>query len=318
MGAKPVLIRPGRLPTIAALPATLPLVLAIALWLPINTLDAAPNTFNTALPVAKGEFIWRERLVFRERSDDGPMQRDVSIRALGSVLGYGVSGRLSTFVVLPYFFSKSLDVTTGNGRLSRRAEGVGDLSAFAKYTAYQRDFRGGTMRLSAFAGLTAPTGRHDQRDAFGELPRPLQAGDGAWDGFGGVVATLQTLDFQVDAQAAYRDNGRHDGFERGDTARLDASLQYRVWPASLDGLRGTPGFGYLLLESKLVHRDTHTVASASDPNSGGVQWLLAPGAQYIGRRWIVEGTVQVPVVTNAPDAAIRDDAIVRIGFRRNF
>jgi len=67
--------------------------------------QAAPNTFNTALPVAQGQSIWRKQLVLRERSDDGPMDREVSIQALGSVLGYGVTSRLAVFGVVPYFFN---------------------------------------------------------------------------------------------------------------------------------------------------------------------------------------------------------------------
>jgi hypothetical protein len=83
-----------------------------------SVVQAAPNTFNTALPVAQGQTIWREQFVLRERSDDGPMEP---------------TGR--TFRVAPVF------------------------------------------------GLTAPTGDHNARDRFDELPRPLQVGDGAWDGF---------------------------------------------------------------------------------------------------------------------------------------
>lgn len=283
-----------------------------------TSIHAAPNSFNTALPVAEGEFIWREQAVVRERSDDAPMQREVSIRALVSVLGYGVNARLSTFVVAPYFLAKDLDVTTPGGRVSRRAGGWGDLSVFGKYTLGQRDSRGSTVRWAAFGGVTAPTGRHDQRDALGELPRPLQAGDGAWDGFGGVVASVQTLQYQVDAQASHRLNGRHDGFERGDESRLDASLQYRVWPSSLQGLHGTPAFTYLLLESSLVSSQRHVVDGSTDPDSGGFQWTLAPGVQYVGRRWIFEGTVQQPLVSNPRGHAIQDDTVVRLGFRRNF
>lgn len=199
----------------------------------VPSAQAAPNTFNTALPVPQGETIWREQLVLRERSDDGPMDREVSVQALGSVLGYGITSKLAVFGVVPYFFNKALDVTTPMGRIERDTGGIGDVSLFGRYTAYQDDFTGGTFRVAPIFGLTAPTGDSDDRDRFGELPRPLQVGDGAWDGFGGVVATYQTLQYQMDAQLLYRENGRHDGFAHGDETRLDASLQYRIWPPTL-------------------------------------------------------------------------------------
>ncbi|EBA00784.1 hypothetical protein MELB17_23145 [Marinobacter sp. ELB17] len=283
--------------------------------------QAAPNTFNTALPVAQGQTIWREQLVLRERSDDGPMDRDVSVQALVSVLGYGVTSNIAVFGMVPYFFNKELDVAMPMGpmdRIERDTSGFGDLSLFGRYTLYKKDFTGSTFRVAPVFGLTAPTGDDNDSDRFGELPRSLQAGDGAWDGFGGVVTTYQTLQYQLDGQLLYRENGRHDGFARGDETRFDASLQYRIWPRSMQGVSGTPGFVYALLESNLVHRERDQLGSGTDANSGGTQWLLAPGLQYVTRRWIVEGTVQLPVAEDPHGDAIEDEYIVRVGFRRNF
>ncbi|MBQ0746187.1 MAG: transporter [Marinobacter sp.] len=283
-----------------------------------NTAQAAPNTFNTALPVAQGQYLWREQLVLRERSDDGPLDREVSVQALGSVLGYGVTSKFAVFGMVPYFFNKELDVTTPMGRVERDTAGFGDISLFGRYTLYKKDFTGSTFRVAPVFGLTAPTGDDNDSDRFGELPRPLQAGDGAWDVFGGAVVTYQTLQYQVDGQLLYRENGRHDGFARGDETRFDASLQYRIWPRSMKGVPGTPGFVYALLESNLIHRERDDVGSGTDANSGGTQWLLAPGLQYVSRGWIVEGTVQLPVAEDPRGDAIEDDYIVRVGFRRNF
>ncbi|MFE8069995.1 transporter [Marinobacteraceae bacterium S3BR75-40.1] len=299
-------------------PVSMPVLVGTVLLAGVAAAQAAPNTFNTALPVSQDEAIWREQLVLRERSAGGPMDREVSVQALGSVLGYGVTPEIAVFGTAPYFFNKELSVTTPMERIERDSHGIGDISLFGRYTAYQYDFTGGTFRIAPFLGLTAPTGDDDERDRFGELPRPLQAGDGAWDGFGGVVTTYQTLQYQVDAQVLYRENGRHDGFAQGDVARFDASLQFRIWPRSLDGVSGTPGFVYALLESNLIHRERNEIGSGTDANSGGTQWLLAPGLQYISRRWVVEGTVQRPVAEDPNGDAIQDDCIARVGFRRNF
>lgn len=285
----------------------------------LPTAQAAPNTFNTALPVAKGEFIWREQLVVRNRSGRGPTDRDVSVRAIGNVLGYGVTPRLAVFGAIPYFLDKSLDVTTPMGRINRDTQGFGDFTAFGRYTLFRDDFTGGTFRTASVFGITAPTGDHNDRDRFGELPRPLQPGDGAWDGFVGVVATYQTLQYEVDAQVLYRENGRRDGFAAGDETRFDTSLQYRIWPLSLKGMSGTPGFVYALLESNLIHHERDEFNDGvTDRNSGGFQWLIAPGLQYVGRRWILEGSLQVPLASAPNGDAIQDDAILRLGFRRNF
>ena len=280
--------------------------------------QAAPNTFNTALPVAEGEFIWREQLILRERSDDGLMDREVSVQALANVLGYGVNSRLAVFGAIPYFLDKELKLTTPMGRIQRDTGGFGDLSLFGRYTLYKRDFTGGTFRIAPLLGVTAPTGDSDDSDRLGRLPRPLQAGEGAWDYFAAMVVTYQTLKYQLDTQILYRNNGRDEGFEAGDETRLDASLQYRIWPRRLEGVSGTPGFVYALLESSLVHTDRDVFNGLGDDNSGGSHWLLAPGLQYVGRRWIFEGTVQLPISTNPHGEALEDDYTVRVGFRRNF
>jgi len=299
-------------------PVGVPVLAGALLLAATGTVQAAPNTFSTALPVAEGQYIWREQLVLRRRSDGGPMDRDVSAQALGNVLGYGVNSEFAVFGVVPYFFDKELNVTTPMGRINRDTDGLGDVSLFGRYTVYQSDFTGGTFRIAPFLGVTAPTGDDNERDRFGEMPRPMQAGDGAWDLFGGVVATFQTLQFQADAQVLYRENGRHDGFARGDETRFDTSLQYRIWPRSLEGDSGTPGFVYALIESNLIYRERDETERGTDVNSGGTQWLLAPGLQYVTRSWIVEGTVQLPVTEDPNGDAILDDYMVRIGFRRSF
>lgn len=299
-------------------PVSVPMLVGALLLTSVSVVQSAPNTFNTALPVAEGQYLWREQLVLRERSDNGPMDRDVSVQALGSVLGYGVTSRFAVFGMVPYFFNKELDFTTPMGRIERDTDGFGDISLFGRYTLYKKDFTGSTFRIAPVFGLTAPTGDDNDRDRFGELPRPLQTGDGAWDGFAGVVTTYQTLQYQVDGQLLYRENGRHDGFARGDEARFDASLQYRIWPRSMKGVPGTPGFIYALLESNVIHREREETGRGTDADSGGTQWLLAPGLQYVSRRWIVEGTVQLPVAEDFNGDAIEDDYIVRVGFRRSF
>ncbi len=291
----------------------------VAMVLTTATARSAPNTFNTALPVAEGNFIWREQLIQRARSANGSRNTEVSATALVSVLGYGVNARLALFGALPWFLDKELTTTTANGRVTRDTRGAGDARLFGRYTLYQRDWTGRTLRVAPIAGIKAPTGDDNDRDALGRLPRPLQTSTGGWDGFAGVVATYQHLDYQFDTQLLYRVNGRHDGFDPGDQARVDLSLQYRIWPGELTG--DPRGFVYALLESRLEHtgRDIDDERGLGrNPDSGGTRWLLAPGLQYVTQRWILEGTVQLPTVTRAHGDGLEDDYIARAGLRYQF
>ena len=282
----------------------------------VSLAQAAPQTFNTALPVAQGEFVFREQFVLDQSGDDpSAANRDRTAWALVSVLGYGATPDLALFGIVPYV-DKSLEATQGGVRRERSASGLGDASLFGRYTVYHRDWPGRTLRVAPFVGLELPTGEDDERDGFGRLPPSVQPGSGSWDPFGGLVLTYQTLDFQVDAQASYKANTQANGFEFGDVARLDGSLQYRLWPRELGA--GVPGFLYGVLEANLIHQDKNRIGGKNDPNSGGVSLFVLPGLQYVTKRWIVEAGVQIPVVQDLNGTALEKDYIFRAGFRFNF
>lgn len=279
--------------------------------------EGAPQTFNTALPVAKGEFVFRQQFLYRKaEGDPSAANRDLEVLGGVSVLGYGATGDLALFGVVP-FLDKSLDLTTpGGARVSRDTSGLGDIRLFGRYTAFHADARGRTFRIAPFAGVELPTGDDDDADSLGRLPAPLQLGSGSWDPFFGVVATWQTLDYQIDAQASYKLNTEANGFEFGDELHLDVSLQYRLWPRELGP--GVPGFLYGVLEGNFVHQARNEIGGADDPDSGGERLFISPGLQYVTRRWVVEAIVQLPVAQGLNGSALEDDVIVRAGFRINF
>jgi len=296
---------------------TVPVLLALGLLCVASAkLRAAPITFNTALPVAKGAFISRELgLARRFKGDQSALNRDLDVNGFVSVLGYGVTPKLALFAVAPYL-DKHLDLTVGGQRKSRSSRGFGDAKLFARYTFLQRDERSKTLRVAGFAGFKAPTGEDQQRDALGRLPIPLQSGTGAWDGFGGLVLTYQTLPYEIDAQLSLERSGTTNGFELGSVARADASLQYRLLPQQMRS--DTRGFLYGVLETNFIHQDNNRLLGMDDANSGGTQVYVTPGIQYVTLKYVLEAAVQLPVVQNMNGSALKTDYIVTAGFRVNF
>ena len=294
-----------------------PWLLCLACFtLPLSA-RAAPVTFNTALPVAQGEFVARIQGIGRHAGDDPSVaNRDLRVRSLISVLGYGIIHKLALFAVVPYV-DKRLDLDgAGGGKIHRDASGIGDASAFARGTLLQRDSPGRTLRVGAFVGVKAPTGNDDESDAFGRLPQPLQAGSGAWDVFGGVVVSMQSLAYEVDSQLGYRVNGTGNDFEAGDELRWDASIQYRLWPRSLENR--APGFLYGVLETNFSRREKNRSGGVNDRDSGGLRLALTPGIQYVMKRWVVESVVQLPVYQDLNGDALEEDYSVLFGIRFNF
>lgn len=277
---------------------------------------AGPITFNTAIVLAKDEFVVREQYVLNRSGDDpSGTDRDRTSQQLISVLGYAFTSDFMLFGVLPYI-DNDLDITVLGTRQNRSTNGIGDLRLFGRYTVFRRNWPGGTLRIAPFAGVEMPTGKDDEQDSLGRLPPNVQVGSGSWDPFGGIALTYQLLDFEVDAALSYRENTEANDFEFGDVTRLDASLQYRLWPRELKG--GVPGFLYGVIETNLIFRGKNRVGSIKNPNSGGTTLLLAPGLQYVTRRWVFETAVQLPVVQDLNGTALENDYIVRGGFRFNF
>ncbi len=277
---------------------------------------SAPITFNTAITLAPGEFVLREQYVLDQSGDDpGGADRDRTVQGAISVLGYAVNKDLMVFGVLPYV-EKRLKLTDNGARRTRSDSGIGDLRVFGRYTVYRRNWLGGLFRISPFAGLELPTGDDDESDAFGRLPASVQLGSGSWDPFGGLVATYQTLDFEIDGQIAYQANTEGDNFEFGDVFRADASIQYRIWPPEIE--TGLPAFVYGVLEANLIHKGRTESGGVTNPNSGGTTLFLVPGLQYASRRWVFEAAVQLPVFQDLNGTALEKDTVVRAGFRVNF
>lgn len=282
----------------------------------IGTAWSAPITFNTALPVHEDGWVLREQFIFNKNSSDpSPANRDMKVSGLVSVLGYGLSRDFALFGVLPYF-DKRLDMNMGGQRVTRSDRGFGDLTLIGRYTAYVRDAPGRTFRIAPFLGVKAPTGRDNARDGSGRLPPTVQLGSGSWDLLGGVVATYQTLDFQVDSQVSYKANREANGFRFGDVTELDASFQYRLWPQTIGS--GVPAFLYGVLEVNIVHAEKNRAGGLADPNSGGTTLFLAPGLQYVTKKWIFEAGVQVPVVQTLNGTALKNNYLLNAGFRINF
>ena len=286
------------------------------LCLSAATAWSAPITFNTALPVHEGGYVLREQFVYMRNADDPtPARRDMEVTGLVSVLGYGVTRDFALFGMLPSF-DKRLEMNMGGQDLTRRQSGIGDLTLLGRYTAYEYNAPGRTFRIAPFLGLKAPTAEDDARDGLGRLPPPIQSGSGSWDALGGAVLTYQTLDFQTDSQMSYKANREANGFQAGNVAEFDGSLQYRLWPRSLGA--GVPAFLYGVLEANLVHSAKDRVNGVSDPNSGGTTLLITPGLQYVTRKWIVEAGVQIPVSQHLNSTALKNDYVFTTGLRLNF
>lgn len=296
-----------------AAPATV--LAAVTLAGVVGHAHAAAETFNTALPVSVGSFVLRVQGVSMLASDDPTLanREQLAWGAVG-VLGYGVTPRWTLFVMQPWLH-KQIKMNMGGMRIKRSTSGLGDTTWLARYTAFTSNVPGRTWRVSPYFGLTTPTGRDDAHDAMGRLPQPLQPGSGAWGGTVGVVSTWQTLHYEFDTQVQYLTNSTAHHYRFGDTVRLDASLQYRIWPRHLGN--GLPGFLYGVIEANWIHQASDRSFGATVPETDGTTLWLDPGLQYVTRNYVLEAIVQLPVGQHLHGLAVKSDRNVFFGFRLN-
>ena len=276
--------------------------LAVIVLLSLNTpsANAAPLSFNTALPVHKGGLLYRGQVIWNRSSD---LDREKNVVEVPSVLVYGATPKLALIGIFPYVTKRFKTESTG---VTRSASGLGDITTIARYQIFQRNKKGRTLRGALFAGMKWPTGKDTATDSRGTVPRSVQLGTGSFDPILGTVWTGQWLDFEVDGDILYQRKTHAGGFKAGDLLRKDVSLQVRLLPREL-GSSGIPNFLYGVLEFNSIFEAKNENQGVKDPNSGGYRLLAVPGLQWVSKRLVLEVGAQLPLVENLNGSALERD-----------
>lgn len=192
------------------------------------------------------------------------------------------------------------DVDLGNGG-DGRLEGIGDATLRWKNSIWKLDDVMKSTRFSTLAGVKFPTGAwHDEVDGI-DVPRKLQLGTGAFGFYGGPLFT-QIDDrhrFAVEAIGAY--DLEHDGFRLQPSLRLGLAYWYRIFPERIEiAGRDTEVRGVFELTSSFYGESDWRGQDQDD--DGNITWL-SPGIQiYPSTRWLLEASLQLPVIETLEDA----------------
>lgn len=206
---------------------------------------------------------------------------------------WGARPNLSLTAVVPV-------VSLGGGRDD--TTGTGDASLFARWDLWRRNVRAGTTGLSLELGARLPTG-----GAFG---------DGSTDPVGTfIVSHIRDPHWWVgDLQLEAPTTGDR-GVRQGDRWSFDLAYLHRLLPR--EGL-GTPGL-YLVLELHGESRERSTVDGRVLSATGGDLLSFSPGVEVLlGRRWILEAAVPVPLDRGAHGERPESSVGFILGFRRLF
>lgn len=272
----------------------------LGLLMASSALAQGINT-NVALPVARGEGIWRSQLRFGRASDDpSPANREAQVLVSPQTLVLGITPRLTAFATLPLLAHRSVESRSGT---TRSDPAVGDITLLGRYTLWWDDYAPlSTRRVALLAGVKLPTGA----DRFGtETFDPLLGG----------VATWAFDRHEIDLDALYSVSTQRRGFRQGDGVRYDVAYRYRLWPPRFGGrllqLNG-------LLELNGRWRDHNHQSGRWLVDSGGHVLFVAPGLQLAAKRWILEASFQVPIVQDLNGSQVEQDFVAVLSVRVPF
>ncbi|HEU4836160.1 MAG TPA: hypothetical protein VFS90_17150 [Pyrinomonadaceae bacterium] len=199
--------------------------------------------------------------------------------------------------------------------------GLANVTAWAKYRFFRQVKTYGDRQAAARFGLELPTGNKDAPSqteinvpAFvRQQLTPINGGlsthfDLAYSQAGGRII------FGGNAEAVFR--SERAGFRMGHEQRLNTDLEYVLLPRDY---KKPGGELFLILETTFVHRATGRLNSAAVAGSKATEYYLAPGLQYAARpRFVIEGSVQFPVVRNTGSMTLQTDLNVLLGVKYLF
>lgn len=272
------------------------IVAALIVFLPATVHAVGINT-NNALPVAKQHVVVRTQARY-EFADNDPSGAGRRLHRLQfpTVLVYGATAKTALFGMTPLVYR---DLS------GSKAGGIGDLTFLARQEIAKKDWLLKTWRLALLGGLEIPSG--DDQFSSHSIDFPL-----------GLVTSLQTHRFEIDADVRYKINTEGSGTNHGDNLFYNLAYQHRIAPWRLPEA-GIPNQLNLVLEmnGQWTQKD-EAVGGAVNANSGGHTILLSPGIQYVMKRVILETSLQYPILQDLHGSQLKTTFAVNGGMRIQF
>jgi len=292
------------------------IVISILLFFALKPHSAisVPINSDVGLTPHKGEFIFRVQSRYLRKSDD-PLNlgRSVDAVVVPFVGVYGFTSRSSMLIKVPIIYRE----LKAAGGVLRSDQGPGDVTVIGKHRFFTHNFKGGTSRLSAIAGLQLPTGDDNARDSLGLLPKGIQLGSGSVDVIAGGTYTLQTLDYEIDADLRYVFNQEANNFEFGDVFKYNLAYQKRIWPSILPDT-GIYSQWNAVLELNGTWEMKSELGGIDVANSGGNTIYLSPGVQFVSKRSVYEFSFLYPVVQDLNGSQLETDYSLALSYRYIF
>jgi hypothetical protein len=241
---------------------------------------------------------------------------EVSRQLLNLSVSYTPSPRVQLEAEIPISRTSFDDnVTSGSGM------GLGNITLWSKYRFFRKVKTYGDRQASGRFGLELPTGKSDA-PSQARINAPAFVRQQLTPINGGLSSHLDVSFSQAGGRFIFGGNlegvlrSERNGFRMGHELRVNTDLEYVVLPRKYDA----PGDElFLILETSLVYRGTGRNDGLAVAGSKATEYYVAPGLQYAAHpQFVIEGSVQLPVVRNTGPLVLRNDRNILLGVRYLF
>jgi hypothetical protein len=241
----------------------------------------------------------------------------VSRQVLDLGISYTPSPRVQVELEAPIFARTSFDDGTRRGA----GVGVGNVTLWGKYRFYRVVKTYGDRQAAFRVGLELPTGKRSAPTAS-EVNAPAFVRQQLTPTSGGFAPHFDLAFSQAGGRFIFGGNvegiarTERAGFRMGHEARVGTDLEYVLLPFNYE----KPGHElFLSVESSFIQRGTGRLDGAEVLGSKSTEFYVAPGLQYAAHpRFVVEASVQLPVVRRTGALVLRTDRNILLGVKYLF
>lgn len=270
------------------------------------------RTTSPGLTVYKGGAITPRLYLIRQHVGN----LDVSRQLLDVSVSYTPTPKLQLEAEVPVSRT-SFD----NGLSSGSGAGLSNIVLWSKYRFFRTVKTYGDRQAALRFGLELPTGKKSTPDET-EINAPAFVRQQLTPISGGLSPHFDLAFSQAGGRFIFGGNvegilrSERDGFRMGDEVRVNTDLEYVLLPRNYQA----PGKElFVILESNFVQRGRGRLQSAVVEGSKSTEFYLSPGLQYAAQpRFVIEGSVQVPVIRNTGALVLRTDINVLLGVKYLF
>ncbi|MEK6285764.1 MAG: hypothetical protein AABO57_08490 [Acidobacteriota bacterium] len=273
-----------------------------------STLYLAPiRTTSPAVTVYRGGVI-KPRYVFTSR-ELGGIKAD--IHALEMTMTYGPTPKIELETDLSFQRTSFSDGVNKGSDAS-----LGNITLWGKYRFFRTMETWGHSHAAIRFGLGLPTTKktlEKKLDADDFVRQQLTTNTGGIS-FNSDVSFSQAKNrfiYGANIQGIMRAD--RDGYRLGNEIRINTDFEFIILPLKYQN----PGKEvYAILETNYVHRRRGRINGGEVPGSSSSEFYLAPALQYTATsQFVVEASLQLPVVDNSGPMVLRTRRSLLIGVR---